>query len=243
MSNEREGELGALSRAPDRAALDATVVQLRELERRNGLERMVAIGRLVLDQFFGGSAAAWRERRNNKNNSVRRLAQHPDCPLSHSSLNQALGVYVAVRALPSVQTFKHVHACHVIAVLHLNEAAQLLWLEKGEEEQWSVRQLKAAVLESRRSDGERRGRPKTTAGRARVARVRRVVEALERDLEGLGDVALDNAERDELFRIFELIEGLSGWHERYVSKLARAERAGPKDSVSTRPPLLRMVGS
>lgn len=74
VADEREGEAAALSRAPDRAALDATVVQLRELERRNGLERMVAIGRLVLDQFFGGSAAAWRERRKNKNNSVRRLA-------------------------------------------------------------------------------------------------------------------------------------------------------------------------
>ena len=243
MTDEREGELGALSRAPDRTALDATVVQLRELERRSGLERMVAIGRLVLDQFFRGSAAAWRERRKNKNNSVRRLAQHPDCPFSHSSLNQALGVYVAVRALPCVQTFKHVGACHVIAVLHLNEAAQLLWLEKAEEAQWSIRQLKAAVLESRRLGGERRGRPKTTDGRARIARVRRVLQALERDLEGLADVALTDAERDELVRLFQLLEGMSGWRERCASSLASEERSPPKDTLGSGKPLLRMVGS
>jgi hypothetical protein len=156
------------------------VNQLRQLERRSGLNRMIAIGRLILEQFFDGSAAAWRERRKNKNNSVRRLAQHPSCPLSHSSLNQALGVYVTVRALPSVQTFKHVGACHIIAVLHLTEAAQLLWLERAEEELWSVRQLKAAVLASRRLEGERRGRPKTSVGRARVAKLKRSVVTMER---------------------------------------------------------------
>ena len=112
VADEREGEHGACRRAPDRATLDATVVQLKELERRSGLERTVAVGGLILGRFFDGSAKAWRERRRNKNNSVRRLAQHPSCPFSHSSLNQALGVDVTVRVLPCVQTFKHVGACH-----------------------------------------------------------------------------------------------------------------------------------
>jgi hypothetical protein len=242
VTDEREGGLGGSRRTLDRAVLDATVSQLRQLERRSGLERMIGIGRLILEQFFDGSAAAWRERRKNKNNSVRRLAQHPSCPLSHSSLNQALGVYVTVRALPSVQTFKHVGACHIIAVLHLTEAAQLLWLERAEEEQWSVRQLKAAVLASRRLEGERRGRPKTSVGRARVAKLKRSAVTLERDLSALADVQLSPSERDELDGIFELIEGFWALREHYVSS-ATAERLVPEDTVSVKAPRLRMVGS
>jgi hypothetical protein len=71
----------------------------------------------------------------------------------------------------------------------------------------------------------------------------RVLQALERDLEGLADFALNNAERDELARLFELLEGMAGWRERYASSPASEERSPPKDTLGTRKPLLRMVGS
>src|SRR6266536_4695828 len=74
------------------AELDVVVAEIRAIERRTGLDRALAIGRLVFERFFGGSVQAWKERRKNKNNSVRRLAQHPLCPLSRSAINQAIGI-------------------------------------------------------------------------------------------------------------------------------------------------------
>lgn len=242
VADEREGELGAVGRAPDRVVIDATVAQLRELDRRSGLERMVAIGKLVLDQFFAGSAEAWRERRRNKNNSVRRIAQHPECPLRHSSLNQALGVYVVVRALPCVQTFAHVGACHVIAVLHLVVDAQEAWLRKAEQERWTVRELKAAVLESRRLRGERRGRPRASEGHAYLARVRRHVRDLEAALHDYEALPLGVDEHAQLGALMTALKAVlaqlpSGSMSPSKTNLA-IEQAG---GVSK--PLLRMVGS
>jgi hypothetical protein len=201
----------ALDRAPDRVAFEATVVELRALERKSGLERMVSIGRLVLNRFFGGSPAAWRERRRNKNNSVRRLAKHPGCPFSHSSLNQALGVYVTVSSLPCVQTFEHCGASHVIAVLHLPLDAQASWLQRAECERWSVRDLKAAVLTSRRLEGERRGRPKGRDARAIVARVRRATEVIAEALNHSEGLLLNEHDGRELralcVRLSETLRG------------------------------------
>src|SRR5262245_44887589 len=82
------------------AEIDAVVEQLHALESKIGLDRCVAIGGLILQRFFGGSAQIWRARSRNKNNSVRRIALHPSCPLSKSSLSEAIGVYVVVQELP-----------------------------------------------------------------------------------------------------------------------------------------------
>src|SRR5690242_8846613 len=80
--------------------LDGVVAELRELERRGGIERILAVGELILTRFFGGSVAAWRDRRRNKNNSIRRLADHSDCPFGRSALNEAVAIYAASLALP-----------------------------------------------------------------------------------------------------------------------------------------------
>lgn len=159
--------------------LDAVVEEIREIERKNSLERTVAIGKLVLHRFFGDSREAWRERRKNKNNSVRRLAQHPLCPLSRSGLNQAIGISLAVAALDLDQTFGHIGPSHIAAVLHLDVDAQRQWLERARENQWSVRELKGYVTEGRRASGERRGRPRSGERAKALAALHKVVEVLE----------------------------------------------------------------
>jgi len=40
--------------------LDKVVAELREIDRRTGIDRSLAIGELILTQFFEGSASAWR---------------------------------------------------------------------------------------------------------------------------------------------------------------------------------------
>ncbi len=140
--------------------LDSVVRELQAMQRTTGLEWTLAIGGLVLNRFFGGSVQAWRERRKNKNNSVRRLAEHPECPLSRAAINQSIGIFVIVESLPCVRTFSHIGSAHVAAVFHLDKDAQRDWLERAERGSWGVRQPRDEVTRHRRESGERRGRPK-----------------------------------------------------------------------------------
>src|SRR6478735_7920243 len=106
-------------RVTEAKVLEDVVAELKEIDRRTGIERTLAIGELILTQFFGGDPAVWRDRRRNKNNSIRRLAEREDCPFCRSALNEAVGVYVAVVGLPCVRTFGHISASHVASVLRL----------------------------------------------------------------------------------------------------------------------------
>src|SRR5690242_5021868 len=171
------------------------VRELRDIDRRTGLERTLAIGRLVLQRFFGGSPEIWHERRKNKNNSVRRVAEHPDCPLSRSALNEAIGVYVAVQALPCVQTSDHITASHVAAVTFLDVEDQRRWLERAERENWSVRALKERVRADRHEAGERRGRPRVEHRRRLVAGIRSAVGAMRRAVDAMSGADLDASDR------------------------------------------------
>jgi len=139
--------------------LDDVVSELKEIDRRTGIERTLAIGELILNQFFGGDPAVWRDRRRNKNNSIRRLAEREDCPFCRSALNEAVGVYVAVVGLPCVRTFGHISASHVASVLRLPQKERQEVLQEAERGRWSVRELRQKVVLRRRADGERRGRP------------------------------------------------------------------------------------
>jgi hypothetical protein len=167
--------------------LERVVAHLKEIERRTGLERTLAIGELVLTQFFAGNPAAWRARGRNKDHSVRQLASHADCPFGKSALHEAVGVYVAMRAMPNVRTLGHITASHVASVLRLAENQRQAMLEQAEHEHWGVRELRQAVVNLRRAEGERRGRPveasqvrALSALRASVRTASRVLVRVER---------------------------------------------------------------
>jgi hypothetical protein len=144
---------------PNAELLSVVVRELKEIDRRSGIERTLAIGELIITRFFGGNPAAWRDRRRNKNNSVRRLAERKDCPFCKSALHEAVAVYVASLGLPCVRTFGHIGPSHVAAVLRLPEAQREQVLSRAEQTRLSVRELRKQVVSLRRAEGERRGRP------------------------------------------------------------------------------------
>jgi hypothetical protein len=129
------------------------------MKRRTGLRATLAVGELVLTEFFGGNPATWQDRRKNKNNSIRRLADHRECPYSRSALDLAVTVYVATLSMPCAQTFGHIGASHIAAVLGLPEPERMAMLEAAERERLSVRELRHRVVFLRRVEGEKRGRP------------------------------------------------------------------------------------
>ncbi len=164
------------------AEIDAVVEQLHALESKIGLDRCIAIGGLILQRFFGGSPQIWRARSRNKNNSVRRIAQHPSCPLSKSSLSEAIGVYVVVQELPFVRTSGHIGASHVAAVLRLDVDEQRAWLERAEAEHWSVRELRAEIQQHRAKSAHAPERPRLHAS---VVSLRRAVRAFDRAIRAI----------------------------------------------------------
>jgi hypothetical protein len=185
--------------------LDSILVELREIERRSGIDRTLAIGELVLSRFFGGDARAWRDRRRNKNNSVRRLADREDCPFSKSALNESVAVYVASLSLPCVRTFGHIGASHVACVLNLTEEQRESVLRSAERDRVSVRELRKRVVALRRAEGERRGR--------------RPDEAEERGLRScrVGAVRLRQGLKE-----LERVDAMSDLGRRRLAKLAAA---------------------
>jgi hypothetical protein len=183
------GSRGCEGASTTDAALEAVAGEIRSVLRRTGLDRTLAIGSIILDRFFGGSVEAWRSRRNNKNTSVRRLAQRPDCPLSRSSINRAIGISALTKAMPAVLKLAHVEAGHIGVVLPLSMGEQEAWLVEANANRWSVRQLRDAILRERRLRGERRGRPRASlwqqalsASRGSLARLEALIASL-RELE------------------------------------------------------------
>lgn len=182
----------------DGALLDDVVRRLLEIERSSGLERTLAIGRLILAQFFGNNPAVWRDRRRNKNNSIRRLADRDDCPLSKSALNDAVAVYVASRNLECVQTTGHITASHISVVLSLPQAEREHMLNEAAKKHWSVKELKGQVISHRRASGERRGRPPRGSAETALSLVRSSVDQLRQALGSLSFGALSSAAHSDL---------------------------------------------
>jgi hypothetical protein len=221
--------------------LDTVVTEMREIDRRAGMDRTLAIGRLVLHRFFGGSVQAWQERRKNKNNSVRRLAQHPMCPLSRSALNQAIGIFVAVQALACDQTFGHIGPSHVAAVLHLRPHSQKHWLQRAERERWGVRELKANVTQQRRATGERRGRPPLEQRGRAESNVCRMMRSLSVALDELLEA---NLEPDDLQALAALAVRLAALERDLLATLRQPIRSDPcvRSAGSSGPTPLKEVG-
>jgi len=214
------------------AELDAAIAEIREIERRGGIDRTLAIGRFVLHRFFGGSVEAWRERSRHKNNSVRRLAQHPRCPLSRSALNQAIGIYVAFQTLTCDQTFGHIGPSHISLVLHLAPPAQRDWLERAERQGWSVRELKARVTEERRRTGERRGRPRMAQGAQAISSAKKLVRSLERVLAELRKTGLQPPDGSEIATVADRLGRLEA---DLRGMLRRPHQAIPDGRAKTKP--------
>lgn len=147
------------------------------------------MGELVLNQFFRGDPRIWRDRRRNKDLSIRRLAARSDCPLSRSALNDAIGIHVAVKESPCVLTFSHVSANHVAAVLKLPIAEREELLRLADKERWSVRKLRGSVR-SRQTRGQESTRGTSSGQESTPPSSRRASSPRNRTLHALNTIAL-----------------------------------------------------
>jgi len=150
--------------------------RIRAIDRQSGWLRAIAIGRIIIDEFFGGDPQAWRSRRRG-DNSLRRLAAHPDCPLQKSALAEAVGVFIAVLEDPSLPSGGVLTPSHVASVLCLEQPARRRLLKEAETQNMSVRSFEARVKQVREV-----ARPETNR---HVSGSRKVLNKVQ---EGLGAI-------------------------------------------------------
>lgn len=197
----------------------SAALYVAELDRTSGIDRAEAIGSYILERFYGGSIETWRSRQKNKNNSLHRIAAHPECPLSKSTLYRAVCVSVTKRAHPSVSTLKHISANHIATIAALPPEAQLEWLERASAEAWSVDQLRERLTDDRRASGDHRGRRPDPALKRAKSGVRTAIGKLEHAVQELCALPLDDDD-SEVQELAATIQALGS--------MLREHRAAPR---------------
>jgi hypothetical protein len=130
---------------PEEAKLIAVSQELARIDRESGWNRTFAIGKLILETFFGGEPACWHSRRWEGRQSVRRLAARPECPLKKSALAEAVSVYLIALENPVLTRSPTITPSHVACVLKLEEAGRRKLLREAEEKEMHVRDLRKRV--------------------------------------------------------------------------------------------------
>ncbi len=178
------------------------VVELQAINRRKGFDRTLAVGELILREFFGGDPAAWREQSRKKAQSLRRLAARSDCPFRKSTLNEAVCVYVALLEQPNLRRSELITASHIASVLRLAAPERERLLAQAEAERWSVRQLRSHVRAQASAQGAETRLSWLDSGMRAVLLLQRSVadaHAIVGQLTGLGPLsARSRAELQEL---------------------------------------------
>jgi len=218
------------------ADLDDVACELRGIVHRSQWDKILGIGKLIFRRFFNDDEAAWRERRRNKDRSIRRLAERPDCPFAKSALTQAVGIHVLCGKHPEARGSGRVTPTHVGKILGLEPKVAVPLLQLADERGWSVRELSVEATKIRKSLGERRGRPLATVDR-KIARLgQRALEGLEQiraelalgptlDLKAHDDVTtLCGAVREKLTAIEMLLQ---------PARRPLPARAAPKGRITT----------
>ena len=89
-------------------AMDQLVAEINAFARAKALETALGVGRLIVDDIYGGDLEAWRDR-GRKDASFRKLASRGDCDLSASGLYRSVAVYELCERL-GASRWKHLGA-------------------------------------------------------------------------------------------------------------------------------------
>lgn len=145
------------------------LADIRHLTRAASLHLALDVGEIVFHRIFGGSAARVR-RRGPKDASFRRLALHPELPMSASNLWRAVAIYELSLRVPALRRSPRLGVSHARAVLGLPPSSQASLIARADAESWTVTRLSEEAARRRTGRG----------GRPRKAEVERVLETLRR---------------------------------------------------------------
>ena len=159
------------------SSVDQIVLRLNAICKNATLDFAMSVGRLIIDDLYGGDLSVWRSR-GPKDVSFRKLAQHPALPMSAGSLYRSVAIYEVCQRL-SIPSWRHVSTTHVRRVLSLPAAAQDDLLKQAEIHRWPVRRLEGEIERFTMThsvvDANR-------GGRKRRSPLRKMIDAIQKAL-------------------------------------------------------------
>jgi hypothetical protein len=137
--------------------VNMVVAQLKRITRSASLEFALRVGAVIIHHFYEGDTSCWRSR-GPKTTSFRRLAQHPELPLSAGSLYRCVALFELCERLKAPSRWEYLGASHLRMVLGLAPDAQERLLAVANESRWTVKTLQSAVASEKTARIARGGR-------------------------------------------------------------------------------------
>jgi hypothetical protein len=157
------------------------IIQLNSICKSATLDFALAVGQVIISNFYGGDLDRWRARGTQLGLPLRKLAKHPDLPMSFLALYRSVSIYEICARL-GVHDWKHVSTSHIRLVLPLRAAHQSRLLELAESRRWTVRRLDQEIVQLMQHDPGANARP---GGRKRPSELRKTVRVLEKLISAL----------------------------------------------------------
>lgn len=164
-------EIGSPYESAD--VVERVISRLNTMVRAATLEFAVSVGRLIISEFYGGCMATWRDR-GAKDYSFRRLARHPQLPMSVTALYRSVAIYEVSQRV-NIEQWKYVSMSHIRLVLPLAYEDQARLLQCVNQNHWTTRRLQQEIDSSPKRSGER-------AARNRRKQLQTTMRAIERCL-------------------------------------------------------------
>lgn len=120
------------------------VKKLYQITRESTLDYAIRVGSLIIHYFYNGDARVWRSR-GPKMQSFRRLASHPQLPMSPSTLYRCVAVFELCERLNIVERGSYLTVSHLRCVLRLDERDQRRLISAANAERWSVERMQREV--------------------------------------------------------------------------------------------------
>jgi hypothetical protein len=164
--------------------LNLLVAKLVQISREAHLDHAIRVGSLVIHYFYGGDLQLWRSK-GPKTASFRRLAMHPELPMSASVICRCVAIFDMCQRLDVVSRWRRITLSHLRLVLRLDSSAQQQLLSAANAHRWTVNQLEAEARKHQQRGGGRRPRPELARKTELIGRLMRTLHQLQ---EGLPDV-------------------------------------------------------
>ena len=167
----------------DMTLVEETLAQIEELHTEGAVATATAIGRRVLVNMFGGRSEAF-EGAYKTHLSFQELVRHERLAISRKHLYRALRLVEQQRVLPEVLS-DQLGWSHQLKLLPMHHAPTKVRLaERAVAEDWTARQLEAAVREANGFKPGRGRRAKPRFHKDTQAGAKRLRAAFEAPLEG-----------------------------------------------------------
>ena len=128
--------------------IEIVVAQIKRLARTASLEFALRVGGVIIHHFYDGDASAWRSR-GAKTSSFRRLARHPDLPLSAGALYRCVALFELCDRLNAPSRWEHLGASHLRLVLGLPPSTQERLLALANANRWTVKEFHREISAGR----------------------------------------------------------------------------------------------